>query len=265
MSMLENKVQSASCKVPTGLNEVSIIIPVHNEEKYLPYSLKPLADLRDTPIIFVLDRCQDGSEAIVRKFARKRDNVTVLKKEDDSKTDNPAWEAYLTGAEQVRRGRVLFLGADVIMDTRVFCYLNRARLLKFRYVNYASHFWYTFEKTFQRFTSKSYFLECIDVNLIHELPFMSESYNDIVQGRTKLTDILNAVSFNRKFVNIDSVECLHLRPFIPEDRQLLQGYVRHMQGVPLLKVLMHSLIYRKPHVFRGYVFRMFRKRRKNGQ
>lgn len=239
--------------------DISIIIPVHNEEKYLPYSLRPLSGLKDIRIIFILDRCEDKSETIVRKFAEKRENVTVLRKEGGTKSANPAWEAYLTGAKRVKHGRVLFLGADVIIDPRVFNYVNEARLLKFRYVNYASHFWYAVEKVFQRFTSKSYFLECIDVELINRIPFLSENYSDIVNGKTKLTEMLKAMSFNRNFVNIDAVECLHLRPQIPMDRQFLQGYVRHMQGVPFFKVLLHALIFRKIHVLRGYIFRMLRR------
>jgi len=260
--MPKSRMQDIRVEKPLTEEDIHIIIPVHNEEKYLPYSLRPLSDLKIIRIIFVLDRCRDRSEAIVRRFADKRGNVTALKKEGEIKTDNPAWEAYMLGAKLVKHGRVVFLGADVIIDPRVFNYVNKAKLLKFRYVNYASHFWYAFEKVFQRFTSKSYFVECIDVELIDKLPFLSESYDDLVKGKTKLANILNAAVFNRNFVNIDSVECLHLRPHVPLDRQFLQGYVRHIQGVPFLRVLLHSLIFRKIHVLRGYVFRMLRKSEK---
>jgi len=246
-------------------DEVSIVIPVHNEENYLPFSLRPLLDLKGIRIIIVLDRSTDRSEVIVRKFAEKHGNTLIVKKEVAGKTDNPAWEAYMEGVKYAKPGKVLFLGADVVIDKKIFNYLDRAGLLKFRYVNYASHFRYSFEKIVQRFFSRSYCVECMDTEIISAIPFVSESYEDIVRGRTKLIDVINAGAFASEFVYVDDVECLHLRPRVPVDRQFLQGYVRHMQSVPFFRVLLHSLLYRKVHVLRGYVFRMLRKRNTHGR
>jgi len=263
LQMPRKTTRGNASKRPMKKEMISIIIPVHNEEKYLPFSLRPLLALKGIRIIFVLDRCRDKSEVIVRKFGEKHGNTIIITKNVEGKTENPTWEAYMTGAKHVKHGRMLFLGSDVIIDRKVFNYLEDAKLLKFRYVNYSSHFWYAFEKIIQRFSAKSYCVECIDVRLINSIPFLSESYDDIVRGKTKLADVLNASFLNKKFVCIDAVECLHLRPRVPVDRQFLQGYVRHMRGVPFLKVLSHSLLYRKVHVFRGYVFRMLRKSENN--
>jgi glycosyltransferase involved in cell wall biosynthesis len=59
------------------MEDINCVISVHNEEKYLPYSLKPLL-LTDFEIIFVLARCTDSSEKIIQKFMAKRGKCKVV-------------------------------------------------------------------------------------------------------------------------------------------------------------------------------------------
>jgi glycosyltransferase involved in cell wall biosynthesis len=49
---------------------ISLIIPIHNEEEYLPESLKSLKEIEDQffEFIFILDRCTANSESIVMQW-----------------------------------------------------------------------------------------------------------------------------------------------------------------------------------------------------
>ncbi|MFH0961244.1 MAG: glycosyltransferase [archaeon] len=55
----------------SGLSEVSLIVPVHNEEKRLPALFSKLALGRFGEVIFVLDGCTDGSESLLPKKSGK--------------------------------------------------------------------------------------------------------------------------------------------------------------------------------------------------
>jgi len=46
----------------------TLVIVIRNEEKYLPYCLASLWNAPVDEFIFVLDRCTDGSEKVVKHF-----------------------------------------------------------------------------------------------------------------------------------------------------------------------------------------------------
>jgi len=236
----------------------TIIMAIHNEQDFLPFSLKPLLDHPDIPVIFVLDRCTDKSQTIIEKFVELRENCIMIVKQD-VKTTNPVWEAYLFGAKLVQSGVVLFLGADVILDPNIFRHIGRSDFMKFRYVNYPSHFGYALEKSTEKFRSaRHYLLECIDVKKLDEINWeVSEDY-----GITALEQIEQARTFNEKnFLLIDNVECLHLRQRTYVQRQFLSGYI-HFKQNDFLRMLLDAIIYRKPHMVRGYFYAWLRSKTK---
>jgi len=90
------------------------VLAVHNEEKYLPYSLGSLREL-GCLVVVVLDRCVDSSEKLVRRHLR---NVEVVFKRD-TLWRNPCAEAKWLGCEVAKElgaNLILMSDADVLLD-----------------------------------------------------------------------------------------------------------------------------------------------------
>jgi len=76
---------------------ISLIIPIHNEEEYLPESLKSLKEIEDQffELLFILDRCTANSESIVMQWFPDARIV----KEESSKWENSLAENSQLGFE----------------------------------------------------------------------------------------------------------------------------------------------------------------------
>ena len=94
--------------------KISLVMPVHNEECYLSYSLRSLLDAPVSEFIFVLDHSIDNSEEIL-KFALKHPRCKILKK-TKSRWLNPSAESYCYGAQHATGEKVYFIDADVVLD-----------------------------------------------------------------------------------------------------------------------------------------------------
>lgn len=90
---------------------LSIIVPVYNAERYLPECLNSLLQQdiprEDYEILCVNDGSRDKSATILRKFAEKAGNLTVIDKENGGVTT-----ARNAGLEAARGDYVWFVDAD---------------------------------------------------------------------------------------------------------------------------------------------------------
>lgn len=82
----------------------SVIIPAHNEEKYIGRTLRSVSS-PDVEVIVVCNGCTDDTEIIARRFV---DKVYVLGEANVSKARN-------FGASKARAGRLIFLDADILV------------------------------------------------------------------------------------------------------------------------------------------------------
>jgi cellulose synthase/poly-beta-1,6-N-acetylglucosamine synthase-like glycosyltransferase len=92
---------------------VSVVVPVHNEEARLPALLEDLAaqDYGGAEIILVDDRSEDGTGALLSRFARGRDRVRILNLKENP---GPNHKQYALGrALEIAEGELfLFTDAD---------------------------------------------------------------------------------------------------------------------------------------------------------
>jgi len=101
-----------------GWPTVSIVVPVHNEERVIDRCLKGLRgqDHPDLQLIIVLDRCTDGTAAIVAKHAAEDDRIIPITNDDCP----PEWagkcNAARVGANRATGEWILFVDADVRLD-----------------------------------------------------------------------------------------------------------------------------------------------------
>ena len=94
--------------------EVSVVIPVYNEEANLPELFERLCKSMDSigkswEVIFVNDGSRDKSGEILREFAKKRDNVKVI----DFNGNFGQHTAIIAGFERVSGQTIVTLDADL--------------------------------------------------------------------------------------------------------------------------------------------------------
>ena len=93
------------------------MLAVHNEERFLPYSLPMLNQCGIENMVVVLDRCSDKSKAIVSRFADS--NWCVIENWMKPRWTNQCAEAKSLGLELARLTNcryVLVTDADLILD-----------------------------------------------------------------------------------------------------------------------------------------------------
>lgn len=92
---------------------LSCVVAVHNEEKYLPYSLTNISNSVFDEIIFVLDRCTDASEKIVKTI---RDNRFYLLHKNQQTWNEGCAESKNMGCLYAIGELLMISDADVILD-----------------------------------------------------------------------------------------------------------------------------------------------------
>lgn len=96
--------------------DVSVVIPVHNEEKTLNHCLTSVRrQKRVWEIIIVLDRCEDGSQSIAEKHMAKDERIrTITMKAHNFKTNYRA-EAMNLGISKAKSDVILIVDADTVL------------------------------------------------------------------------------------------------------------------------------------------------------
>jgi len=99
----------------------SVVVPIHNDALYLPYSLPSIYRLHPDEVVLLFDRCRDSSQAIAQSIARRfADSVTHT-----VEVNHPvAWKsrlAYLRrlGYRLASHDVILVMDADMILDPRI--------------------------------------------------------------------------------------------------------------------------------------------------
>jgi chlorobactene glucosyltransferase len=99
-------------------SQVSIIVPVHNEQDVIDAAATALRNQRYEPlqIIFVLDRCTDGTLEALRRHADTDERVILI--EDDSCPADWAGKCHAArlGAERATGAYLLFTDADTVFE-----------------------------------------------------------------------------------------------------------------------------------------------------
>jgi glycosyltransferase involved in cell wall biosynthesis len=97
---------------------ISVVVAVHNDERYLPYCIAGLLPCAIYEIVFVLDRCTDKSKAIILSthFPFKIKVLELEKKRWKSPTAEPA----ALGCRAATGNVIYIVNADMYVDPRIF-------------------------------------------------------------------------------------------------------------------------------------------------
>ena len=246
--------------------QISGIMPIHNEEEYLPYCLESLKHAPLSELVVLLDGCTDGSEQIIRRF-KPRYPVKIFYAKPHK------WQNQV--AEVVERcfslcdGDIVYdLFADVIYDPKIFepHLFERFDMVSFRTVDWDIHtplLRIAYEAFLSSVFEKMDFREAVwrgcvfgtkrevwkklhfrDVTLQHGEHLQFKDYRD------------RLVNAGYKFLYVRNAENIHLRTTtFSKKTQVQEGLLRASKCYPFWRVALHSLIHLKPHVFAGYMRR----------
>jgi len=103
--------------------DFSVVIPVHNEAEFLPYSLPSVYQLNPSEVVLLFDRCTDNSEAVARKIAERwgysgRTRFVPINDEAGWWTFRIAYLRRL-GFSVARHNFILSVDADMILDPEI--------------------------------------------------------------------------------------------------------------------------------------------------
>jgi len=104
----------------------SVILPIHNEENNLLYSLPSIHKTGASEIICLFDRCTDKSREVTQKIAKKL-NIKIVCVDVDSKASGFTYTVSFLryyGSTLAVNDIVLFTAADMILDPKIGDYIK---------------------------------------------------------------------------------------------------------------------------------------------
>jgi glycosyltransferase involved in cell wall biosynthesis len=122
----------------------TVLLPIHNEESYLPYSLPSVYELSPDEVILLFDRCIDNSEKIAYTISEryKMLDKTLFVNVPES----PDWRfrsSFLRvyGTKLAKHDLVLLTNADIILNPQITRYFilignNDVALISFMYKDF---------------------------------------------------------------------------------------------------------------------------------
>ncbi len=242
---------------------LSVVMPVHNEEKYLPYSLRSLKfiDGLVDEFIFVIDNCSDNSEYMIKTMFP----TSIISHLDTHKRRFLASETFQQGFDLASKDIVLATGGDLVvsrelpgiirsvfsdplMGTTCFRYINYDLLsLKMRAKGYYENLYRNMIEKFRKQARHTgfYAFRKKTMNEVGGLRDEPSEYNEW-SSRIKESNWL--------YKYIPSVCAIHLRPGLEKSKQILQGQSRfHLPNYNFVKTLFHSFVHVKPYLIQGYI------------
>jgi len=245
--------------------KISGVMPIHNEENYLPYSLFSLLKANLNELIIVFDRCTDNSETLIDAF-RKKVNYKIKKIHiKERKWFYPTAEVFRIGFENAESDVIYSLAADCVYNLGIFKInwdnIDFASFPYFAYdifgnlIDKIHGSWINFYKfilniAYPKLTKKPKFsgIYAFKKTVYEAIPrydMMSEDIWFLKEAWRK--------GFRYKY--FPDLVNLHLRPSTRQRRykQVMHGISRAHIGYPFCRVLAHSIILWKPETLRAYI------------
>jgi glycosyltransferase involved in cell wall biosynthesis len=251
---------------------VSAVIPVHNEEYYLRYTLPAYQRLRGVDeCVFVLDDCTDRSEAIIRHWFP---NAVIHVLHDWHKWPRKVAESFQYGFEHSIGDIIMAMGADLIfppthpnlvkqlfqsdplLGTVCFRYYNDD--VSSRWIRVHGFYDNLYRSLVERIRSEARHtgVYALRRSMMEEIGPLSSA---IISEYDEYMRRVKASRWHYQYCSSTNIK--HLRAGLTKSKQLVSGQSRAMlPQYNLWKTLFHSLIHIKPYVLQGYITERLRTR-----
>ena len=233
--------------------EVSVIVPVHNEEAMLRYTLLSILMLDADEWIFILDRCTDKSKELIEKYAKKLNrNIKLLIVKSKSDWARHVNFLFDIGIRNASGEKVFRTDADIIQDYKR---VNRYLRTKIDMVSFAVYpapknffsFWNLFVKWIIHHILRKGFTGTFVISRekYFKCPLRKD---DELLFDTLLLKKFKENKFTYRFTRVFN---LNLRPYVKEKRYSI-GVAYAKLKKSLIKVLLLSIVRLMPEMFVGY-------------
>lgn len=221
----------------------SLLIPIHNEAAYLPYSLEPLKRCKVDEIIFLLDRCTDRSFDYVNYFFRKSTkNIIVIQKEHADWKHGTA-EAFETLCKAAHGDIFYTSAADFVTDPAIFREPHNYDLQSYRYNTEGNPYQNMLTKL--PFTYRCGFGKWSGHFSMKRHVWEKLHFNDLAANDLDLFQRAHAAGFSHRFFS--GFKTVHLRSGAAVEKQIEQ--VQHRKQ-SLMKTVGHAALTGKFHLLR---------------
>ena len=239
----------------------SVVMPVHNEEDNLRYSLPTLFSIEPDQIIIILDRCNDRSrdviEASSRRLNYKGDLVLV-----DVEENFPNWRyrvarLFRMGFVLSKNDSILTMAADIVLDPRVKDYVstiqgNEIKLVSFGLKYYPVDLTYFVKRLVTLvFPARGF----SGVFLFSKRAWIETEDEVAVKRIPKAQDTFLSNSIKKKYATRNVwLNIVHLRHRKDAKDQYLRGVTAYrISKKSLPAVFISSILYLSPFMLKGYV------------
>lgn len=249
------------------MDKFSIVCPIKDEVELIPKTLPSYYNLDPTEVILCVDKpAPQNVVKTIMKVARafqavEKTRIIEVKRNPEYKFH----QAYVrrNGFLQAKNDKILTADIDIIIDekiTKYFSLINeKIKLISFAKTSFPPNFRYIIAKlihkvyrlikrqTYQSFTglyffSKEAWIETEDTESLKKIP------------RGEDTHLHQYLRKNYNTVFIDDVNNICLRPKETPKYHYLIGVIKfRVRKDSLYKVLLHSILYCRPHVLVGYL------------
>jgi len=239
----------------------SVAVPIHNEEKFLPYTLPSIFRLDPNEVILIFDRCTDKSIPISRKISEHINYKGVIKFIEVN-NPSPEWASRIAflrmyAFKLASNDIILNTDADIILDPKIKDYLkligkNNIGLISFSRKEYPF--------TFQNFVSNLISAIIPTIGFAGTYAFSKKALHETINEKfmkqihsaeDTYIHIMISKKYKTKFIRTNNI---HLRPREDKKRHYSKGVSRWwIKHDPLWRVFLHSLVYLRPMVFVGYM------------
>jgi len=240
----------------------SVVVPIHNEEKYLPYSLPAIYRLEPDEVILIFDRCKDGSVRIAKEISQSFGYKPYTRFVELDKP-SPDWNfrvAFLRryGYMLARNDIILNTDADMVLDNDVVknhmtnVGRNGIGLVSFGYLDYP----YTIQCFIRKIISTlSPITGFAGQYAFSKRAWLETEDEESVKKVYKSEDTHLRLSLLKKYGSLHiNTNSLHLRPTENNRMHYMRG-VAYWEVVhnPAWKMLLHSIICLRPAAMAGYI------------
>lgn len=237
----------------------SVVMPIHNEEKYLPYSLSSVYNLDPGEVILLFDRCTDNSLNVARKISDIL-NTKDLTRFITLNKSSPDWSnrvAFLRryGFKITNYDIILNTDADIILDAEIRKFLKKIKgnvgLISFGYIDKPFTVQCFLRRIVARFTPFKGYAGIYGFSKKAWEKTESSKIRDVERGE----DTFLRLSIQKKYRTLHhNTTSIHMRPDENFQRHYLRGKT-YFQVVhdPLWKILIHGFFLLRPAVIIGYL------------
>ena len=247
--------------------EFSIVCPIKDEVDLIPKTLPSYYAIDASEVILCVDKpAPPRVVGIISKVARTcnaehRTRIVEVERNPDYKFH----QAYVrrNGFLKAKYDKILTIDIDIVIDRYIRKYFSlldgNTKLVSFAKLSYPPNFRYIIpqlihkvyklvrHKTYESFTglylfSKKAWIETEDTESLKKIP------------RGEDTHLHEHLRRKYKTVFIDDAKNICLRPSETKTYQYLVGVTKwRVRRDSLWKVILHSLLYFRPHVLAGYL------------